>query len=126
MGGVQKKQVPTYLSLANITITSFLPKPILATNSPNKFFDALALGKPIIVNSAGWTKDIVVDNEIGFYVDATKPEELANVLASLTNKKEELSGLKSKIRAVAEENFQADILAEKAMKILIQVNERSH
>lgn len=62
------------------SITSFKNLPILATNSPNKLFDSLSAGKPIIVNSAGWTKDMVEQENCGFYVDVEKPEELADKL----------------------------------------------
>ena len=40
----------------------------LATNSPNKLFDSLSAGKPIIVNSPGWTKDLVERYECGVFV----------------------------------------------------------
>ncbi|RDW99446.1 glycosyltransferase family 4 protein [Listeria kieliensis] len=102
---IEKKDVPTYLDIANITITSFLPKPILATNSPNKFFDSLAAGKPIIVNSNGWTKDIVEERGIGYYVDAKKPEQLANLLIELKDKKKYLNSLKGKIKNLAKEKY---------------------
>ncbi len=116
---IEKKDVPTYLDLANITITSFLPKPILATNSPNKFFDALAAGKPIIVNSNGWTRAIVEKHKIGYYVDARKPEELADLLIELKDKKETL-WLKEEIKALAEAEFSV----KRAAKDLLNIIER--
>lgn len=62
------------------SITSFKDLPILATNSPNKFFDSLSAGRPIIVNSAGWTKDLVEQENCGFYVDVKSPRMLAEKL----------------------------------------------
>ena len=70
------------------SITSFKNLPILATNSPNKLFDSLSAGKPIIVNSAGWTKDMVEQQNCGFYVNVEKPEELAEKLLEYKDKKQ--------------------------------------
>lgn len=69
------------------SITSFKNLPILATNSPNKLFDSLSAGKPIIVNSAGWTKDMVEQENCGFYVDVEKPEMLADKLLEYKDQK---------------------------------------
>ena len=52
----------------------FLPFANFSHKFSNKFFDSLSAGKPIIVNSNGWTKDIVETYQCGYYVDATKPK----------------------------------------------------
>lgn len=74
-------------NLCVASITSFKNLPILATNSPNKLFDSLSAGKPIIVNSAGWTKDMVEKDDCGFYVDPEKPEMLAEKLLEYKDNK---------------------------------------
>lgn len=127
LGYVPREDVPYITAAANITMTSFKPLPILATNSPNKFFDSLAAGKPIIVNSNGWTKDIVEDNEIGYYVNPLRPNELTDVLIILQNETVFLAGLEEKIRGIAKDNYNAIDLAEKATKIMESViNERKY
>ena len=65
------------VNCCDASMTSFLDLPILYTNSPNKLFDSLSAGKPIIVNSAGWTKDLVENENCGFYVDPNNPEDFA-------------------------------------------------
>ncbi|MBC1473835.1 glycosyltransferase family 4 protein [Listeria grandensis] len=125
-GHVSRKDVPIYTSLADITMTCFKPLPILATNSPNKFFDSLAAGRPIIVNSDGWTKDIVQKYDIGYYVDPAEPEELAEKLIELQNQRTELRAQQSKIRNIAEEHYSAEKLADKVEMILLRSLERSN
>ncbi len=56
-GCTAKAEVPRFTRTADTLMVLFADKPILATNSPNKFFDGLASGKPMIVNSDGWTRD---------------------------------------------------------------------
>jgi glycosyltransferase involved in cell wall biosynthesis len=68
------------VNCCDASITTFLNLPVLKTNSPNKLFDSLSAGKPIIVNSAGWTKDMVENENCGFFVDPERPEMLADKL----------------------------------------------
>ena len=65
----------TLLEKVDACFTSFLTIPILETNSPNKFFDGLAAGKLSIVNTKGWLKELVEQNNCGFYTDPAKPEK---------------------------------------------------
>lgn len=80
LGNYKVGIVAEVTNCCDASITSFKNLPILATNSPNKLFDSLSAGKTIIVNSAGWTKDMVEKDNCGFYVDPEKPEMLADKL----------------------------------------------
>ena len=80
LGNYKVRIVAEVTNCCDASITSFKNLPILATNSPNKLFDSLSAGKPIIVNSAGWTKDLVENENCGFYVDSEKPKMLADKL----------------------------------------------
>lgn len=118
-GNIPKKDMPSLIAATDITITSFLNIPILATNSPNKFFDSLAAGKPVIVNSNGWTKDLVLENDIGYYVDPNKPVELANLLNQLSKDSTRLKEKGYRARKLAEAKFDRDKLAKQLEQILI-------
>lgn len=120
-GSISRKDMPKLLSLANITITSFRNLPILATNSPNKFFDSLAAGKPVIVNSNGWTREIVEKHNIGYYVDPESPKQLAQLLIEIKNKKEMLEEMGKRARQLAEEQYERSKLAKQVERILVGV-----
>lgn len=87
LGNYKVGVVAEVTNCCNASITSFKNLPILATNSPNKLFDSLSAGKPIIVNSPGWTKDMVEKDNCGFFVDPEKPEILADKLLEVKNNK---------------------------------------
>ena len=99
-------------------ITSFLNLPILATNSPNKLFDSLSAGKPIIVNSAGWTKDMVEKDDCGFFVDPDNPEDLAEKLIEIIDNKPLLNKWGENARRLSVEVYDKDILAAKVVDVL--------
>lgn len=60
-----KIKVNEVLGISDFAWISFADLPILSTNSPNKFFDALAAGKGIIINHKGWVHSLVKDNRMG-------------------------------------------------------------
>ena len=90
LGTHPMKVVSEVVNCCDVSITTFMNLPILKTNSPNKLFDSLSAGKPIIVNSAGWTKDLVEKEDCGIFVDPERPEELAMKLLQIKDDKETL------------------------------------
>jgi len=87
-----KRQVNEVLSLADFAWISFAHFPILKTNSPNKFFDALATGKAILVNHKGWVYRLVNQNKIGF---SGLPGNLPNLILQLEKLEKTPADLKS-------------------------------
>ena len=64
-GSIPKENMPAMLRTCDILLAHLAKVPVLYTGSPNKLFDALSTGRPIIVNSPGWTRPLVVDNDAG-------------------------------------------------------------
>lgn len=110
--------VSEIVNCCDASITTFNNIPILATNSPNKLFDSLSAGKPIIVNSNGWTKDLVENEECGFFVDPESPEDLINKLSQYKDNKELLSKWSKNARRLSIEVFDKDLLSAKVANVL--------
>lgn len=53
--------------------------------SPNKFFDYLSAGLPVITNYPGWVADLVQDNDCGIAVPPGNPIALAEALINMSN-----------------------------------------
>jgi len=66
---VPKKDLPALLRGAHLAYVSFISVPVLATTSPNKFFDALAMGLPVATNVPGWLQSLVQEEGCGFYAE---------------------------------------------------------
>lgn len=100
------------VNLCDVSLVTFANLPILATNSPNKLFDSLSAGKPIIVNSPGWTKDMVEKYNCGVFVDPQSPKDLATHIIKLKNNPKlcEVMGLNS--RKLAETKYDKSILCK--------------
>lgn len=78
--------VKEVLNITDVAFISYQPIPVLETGSPNKYFDALAAGKMIVVNFKGWIKNEIEENACGIFVNPAQPEEFkTKVLPVLQN-----------------------------------------
>lgn len=114
--------VSEIVNICDVSIISFLDLPILYTNSPNKLFDSLSAAKPLIVNSAGWTKEMVEENECGLFVDPNHPERLADALVLLSESPDLVKSMANNSRLLAENTYDKSILC----KQFLEVMEREH
>ncbi|WP_277632265.1 glycosyltransferase family 4 protein [Avrilella dinanensis] len=112
LGRFPMKEVSEIVNFCDVSMVSFLDLPILYTNSPNKLFDSLSAGKPIIVNSAGWTKDMVEENNCGYYVNPNKPQELVDKVLFLKQHPEIVKEMGQKSRYLAETVYDKSILCK--------------
>lgn len=112
-----KAKVNEVLSLADFAWISFAHFPVLKTNSPNKFFDALAAGKAILVNHKGWVHDLVKTHDLGISFLPGKWEKAFSRLEMLESQPDELSKMGDRARKLAEHQFGK----EQAVARLLQV-----
>lgn len=85
---------------------------VLDTSSPNKFFESLAAGIPVIQNTGGWMKDFLDKYEVGYTVDPDNPEELAELLIRISENETELFAMGQKAKMIAAKKFDKNILAD--------------
>jgi len=88
------------------------------TWSPNKMFDALAAGKPVLINVPGWLGETVEKNSCGRYVDPCRPEALADALEELSNNPALCRQMGQNARSLAERQFDRRILAAQLEQVL--------
>ena len=113
--------VSEVVNCCDASITTFMNLPILKTNSPNKLFDSLSAGKPIIVNSAGWTKDLCEEENCGFYVDPENPGDLADKLIEVKDNVKLLKEWGENARRLSIEIFDKDRLSSQVADVLERV-----
>jgi glycosyltransferase involved in cell wall biosynthesis len=106
-------------------LVSFRKLPILTTNSPNKLFDGLSAGKPIIVNSTGWTKDLVEQSECGFYVDPENPADIVTKLLKYKSDNELLSKWSANARNLSLTAFDKTILSKQYVDLIEKVEKEN-
>lgn len=118
LGRIPKVEVPALTRTADALIALFGDRPILATNSPNKFFDALASGRPVIVNQPGWTRELVEESGAGVYVPVGDGVALADAIEALADHPKQTAAMGRAARALAEERFGRDLQAERFVEVI--------
>ena len=118
LGRFPMKDTSEIVNLSDVSMVSFKDLPILYTNSPNKLFDSLSAGKPIIVNSAGWTKDMVEKNDCGFYVNPNRPEDLVEKIKFLQQNPNVVNEMGHKARRLAETTYDKSILSKQFVSVI--------
>lgn len=112
------KTLAEVVNCCDASITTFLNLPVLQTNSPNKLFDSLSAGKPIIVNTAGWTKDMVEKEHCGFFADPNDPHDLAAKLEYYAKETETLKEWSENARRLSIEVFDKKILSAQVAEVI--------
>jgi glycosyltransferase involved in cell wall biosynthesis len=115
---MNKYALKDYLSITDAAYISFANFPILEHNSPNKFFDAIASGKVVIVNTKGWIKEYIEKNECGFYVDPENPDQFISGIEPCL-KKSQLAVFQKNSRKLAESNFEKKMLIKDLLDFII-------
>lgn len=79
--------------------------------SPNKFFDYIAAGLPVINNYPGWLAGMIEKHQLGFAVPPEDPCAFADALEAAAADKAALKEMGARSRQLAEQEFAREKLA---------------
>lgn len=118
---VPKSSMPRLMSAATVATSLVIPVKELEANSANKFFDALAAGRPIAINHDGWQADLIRDNGLGVVLDPANMDSAASSLVGLVHDPGWLQRARESALTIARTQFDRDLLARQALTILESV-----
>ena len=116
---VSKNEVTALFSASSMSSSLFIDLPQMRINSANKFFDALAAGKPIFLNYGGWMHDLILKHRCGISAWRQPLDKVARELDSRLNDSEWLSRAGRSSRMLAESYFDRDLLASELERVLV-------
>jgi lipopolysaccharide/colanic/teichoic acid biosynthesis glycosyltransferase len=117
-GPVTRRETANWIAAADAGVVSFADKPVLGTNSPNKFFDYLAAGRPALVNTAGWTAELLAETGAGLALPRDT-SEAARLTAELADDPARRRAMGERARALAV-RFDRDKLAAELTGVLTE------
>jgi len=79
--------------------------------SPNKFFDYIAAGLPVLNNYPGWLADLIGEAGCGIPVKPADPEAFAEALIQLADQEDQRVEMGARARVLAETEFDRHKLA---------------
>jgi glycosyltransferase involved in cell wall biosynthesis len=94
--------------------------------SPNKFFDYISAGLPVVNNYPGWLADLIGEHECGVAVPPDDPEALADALERLADSPRLCQSMGRNARRLAEQQFARQALASQFAEFLESFQEDAH
>lgn len=79
--------------------------------SPNKFFDYIAAGRPVLINYPGWVADLIRDANCGFAVLPDDPDAFGDVLEQAADDRAKLRRMGENAKTLARHSFDRHQLA---------------
>ena len=105
-------------TLAGLMSTTDIGLQILANvpsfyygTSPNKFFDYISAGVPVLNNYPGWLANLINDNNCGFSISPDDPVAFADALEEAAENRNDLKIKGEKAKLLAIKKFDRKILA---------------
>jgi glycosyltransferase involved in cell wall biosynthesis len=87
--------------------------------SPNKFFDYLSLGLPVLNNYPGWVASLIKDNNCGRVVPPGDPLSFAEALIDLRNNDHDREEMGLNALRLSKRKFGRRLLAERFVKFIV-------
>jgi glycosyltransferase involved in cell wall biosynthesis len=115
---VPKSEIPKVLATVDVATSFVRDIPALWENSANKFFDALAAGRPILVNHGGWQAEMLNRTGAGIAVPAGDPAAGARQLVELLSDPARLRSAGQAALRLAREEFDVEQLSARALAVL--------
>lgn len=117
-----KSALVGYVQHALASVIPLKPIPVFDTSSPNKLFESLAAGVPVIQTTQGWIKDFLEQHQAGYTVDGNSPQQLADILITLKDNPEKHAEISIQAARVAKQFFDKNYLADTMISILKKVH----
>lgn len=119
LGSVPRVQVNDYLRAADASIMTMAQTEILFRHSvQNKFFDALAAGRPVFASYRGWASELAESEGVGEILPENDAADAARIVHERMTNLSWLEASGRLARKLAEERFSFDLLAAKLERTL--------
>ena len=110
---VPKNKIFEYLQSSDVCIAILKPIELYKTTYPNKVFDYMAAGKPIILAIDGVIREVVESADCGLFCEPGNPHAIANAILEMYDNRNELEKFGEHGKVYLEQNFDRIMIAEK-------------
>ncbi len=120
---VPKSKMSQALAASDACIAILKPIPMYATVYPNKVFDYMAAGRPVVLAITGVIRNVVEQAGCGIYVQPGNPAAMAEAIQSLAVDRERARRMGLQGREYVEKYFDRKGLAEELSSIIEKMGE---
>ena len=115
---VPKNKIPAYFNCASVIISTTMPIEALWKNSANKFFDAIAAKKPIVINHGGWLAKLIHDNDLGLVLPHDDIGSAAKALESFLKNETRIKEVSRNCLDLASSDFSVNTICKSFVKTI--------
>lgn len=109
---VPKKQLVGLMQSADVGLQILANVPAFYYGtSPNKFFDYIAAGLPVINNYPGWLAELIRKNDIGIAIEPNNTGTFADALEDLADNRDKLKNQGEHALSLAQSEFDRSMLS---------------
>lgn len=118
---VNKQRLAGLMKGADLGIQSLANVPAFYYGtSPNKFFDYISAGLPVLNNYPGWLAGMIKETGCGFAVEPDSPEQFADALENGAEDRDALKRMGEAASQLAHREFDRDKLSNRFVAVLSQ------
>lgn len=116
---IPKAMLPRIMARANVGLMILDDVPAFYNGtSPNKFFDYISSGLPVLINYPGWLAELVVESECGVSVVPGDASVFADALIEMADHRVDLTLMGGQARLLAETRFSRDVSSSQLIALL--------
>ena len=112
-----KQEMPALLAAADVCIAVLKPIELYNTVYPNKVFDYMAAGKPVLLAIDGVIREVVEEARAGIFVTPGNPLALAEAIQELARDPQLCHAMGMRGRSYVESNFNREDLAKQLLEL---------
>ncbi len=122
---VTKNEMADVFAAATVCLAILKPLEWYKTTYPNKVFDAMAAGKPVILCIDGVIRQLVEEAHAGVFVNPGDPEALADAVVKLLDDPIQCEQMGKNGKATIEQNYSRKRIAD-SLLVLMEKLRREH
>lgn len=121
---VPKTEMKNVLAAADCCVAILKPVELYKTTYPNKVFDYLAAGRPVLCAIDGVIRDVIEEADAGIFVNPGDPSALAESVLKLSNTPIEGRKMGLNGRVYVEQHYNRRDIAKRMEKLLLACAEK--
>lgn len=122
---VPKAEIAEILSAADVCLAILKPIEAYRTTYPNKVFDYMAAGKPVLLAIDGVIREVVEAEGAGVAVQPGNAAEVAQAILKLASNREQAEAMGKHGRQAAEKHFNRQLLGKKLEDLFVEMIEEA-
>jgi len=118
---IPKTKMPAALAAADACLAILKPVEMYKTTYPNKVFDYMAAGRPVLLAIDGVIRQVIEDADAGVYIPPGDPDALAQAIRSLADQPKQARQMGSRGRQYVEAHFDRSKLADHLAQLMVDL-----